>query len=100
MIKPRSTLRWIWPRAGMPRPARLRVSASEHGLQAEVGGIRCTTSHEAVAIAEAGLKARARPGAGAGSDETHFLNALKESLRQAKWQMSCWTTTTGIGTAI
>jgi glutamate--cysteine ligase len=34
-----------------------------------------------VAIAEAGLKARAMPGAGGLlPDETHFLNALKESV--------------------
>ena len=34
-----------------------------------------------VAIAEAGLRARARPGAGGMiADETHFLNALKETV--------------------
>jgi glutamate--cysteine ligase len=53
----------------------LRVAASVDGLQAEVGGIKI------VAIAESGLAARARPGAGGLiPDETHFLNALKESL--------------------
>ena len=38
-----------------------------------------------LALAEAGLKARARPGAGGLiPDETHFLNALKESLESGK----------------
>ena len=38
-------------------------------------------AREVVDIAEAGLKARARPGAGGlVPDETHFLNALKESV--------------------
>ena len=38
-------------------------------------------AREVVAISEAGLKARARPGAGGlVPDETHFLNALKESI--------------------
>ncbi|MEO1790458.1 MAG: glutamate--cysteine ligase, partial [Pseudomonadota bacterium] len=36
---------------------------------------------EVVSIAEAGLRARARPGAGGLiPDETHFLNALSESI--------------------
>ena len=36
-------------------------------------------AREVLAIAEAGLKARARPGAGGMiADETHFLNALHE----------------------
>ncbi|MFV1874908.1 glutamate--cysteine ligase [Nioella sp.] len=60
----------------------LRVAASIDGLQAEVVGIRMhDLAREAVAISEAGLKARARPGAGGMvPDETHFLNALKESI--------------------
>jgi glutamate--cysteine ligase len=38
-------------------------------------------AREVVAIAEAGLQARARPGAGGlVPDETHFLGALKESV--------------------
>lgn len=38
-------------------------------------------AREVVAIADAGLKSRARPGAGGlVPDETHFLNALKDSL--------------------
>ena len=40
---------------------------------------------EAVAISEAGLKARALPGVGGlVPDETHFLNALKESIETGK----------------
>ena len=42
-------------------------------------------AREVVAIAEGGLAARARPGAGGLiPDETHFLNALKESLNTGK----------------
>ena len=38
-----------------------------------------------LAIAEAGLKARARPGAGGLiADETHFLNALHEIVAQGQ----------------
>ncbi|TMV10290.1 glutamate--cysteine ligase [Ruegeria sediminis] len=64
----------------------LRVAASESGLQARVGGISMhELAREAVAIADAGLKARARPGAGGlVPDETHFLNALKDSLESGK----------------
>jgi glutamate--cysteine ligase len=60
----------------------LRVAASEQALQAQVGSIRMhDLAREVVAIAEAGLKARARPGSGGMvPDETHFLNALKESI--------------------
>jgi glutamate--cysteine ligase len=60
----------------------LRVAASVDGLAAEVGGLRMhDLAREVVAIAEAGLKARAREGAGGLlPDETHFLNALKESV--------------------
>jgi glutamate--cysteine ligase len=36
---------------------------------------------DVLAVAEAGLRARARPGAGGLiADETHFLSALKESV--------------------
>jgi glutamate--cysteine ligase len=64
----------------------LRVAASVHGLQGEAGGARLhDLAREAVAIAEAGLKARARPGAdGLVPDETHFLNALKDSVESGK----------------
>ena len=42
-------------------------------------------AREAVAISHAGLKARARPGAGGViPDETHFLNALQESIETGK----------------
>ncbi|WP_085307804.1 glutamate--cysteine ligase [Planktotalea arctica] len=60
----------------------LRVAASVDGLQGQVGPIKMhELAREVVAISEAGLKARARPGAGGMvPDETHFLNALKESL--------------------
>jgi glutamate--cysteine ligase len=62
--------------------AALHVAAGEHGLQAQVPGIDMrTVAREVVDIAEAGLKARARSGAGGlVPDETHFLNALKESV--------------------
>ena len=60
----------------------LRVAASVDGLQAEVNGIKMhDLARQAVEIAETGLSARAKPGAGGLiPDETHFLNALKESL--------------------
>ncbi|MBT8409750.1 MAG: glutamate--cysteine ligase, partial [Alphaproteobacteria bacterium] len=60
----------------------LRVQASVEGLQARVGDISMhDLAREVVSIAEAGLKARARPGAGGMiPDETHFLNALTESI--------------------
>ncbi|MCL4138207.1 UNVERIFIED_CONTAM: hypothetical protein GTU68_026872 [Idotea baltica] len=64
----------------------LRVAASEQGLQARVGDIQMhDLAREVVAIANAGLQARARPGAGGMvPDETHFLNALKESLESGQ----------------
>jgi glutamate--cysteine ligase len=60
----------------------LRVAASVDALDAQVGKIRMRDlASEVVAIAEAGLKARARPGAGGlVPDETHFLSALKDSV--------------------
>ena len=60
----------------------LRIGASVDGLQAQVGDLKMhDLAREAVAISEAGLKARARSGAGGMvPDETHFLNALKESI--------------------
>jgi glutamate--cysteine ligase len=59
-----------------------RVAASVDGLQARVGGQSMhDIAREVVAIAQGGLKARARPGAGGMiPDETHFLNALQESV--------------------
>lgn len=64
----------------------LRVAASEDALQARVGDINMhDLAREVVAISEAGLKARARPGAGGMiPDESHFLNALNESLDSGK----------------
>jgi glutamate--cysteine ligase len=60
----------------------LRISASVEGLQGEVGGVKLhDLARQVVEIAEAGLKARACEGAGGMlPDETHFLNALKETL--------------------
>ncbi|MEP6065235.1 MAG: glutamate-cysteine ligase family protein, partial [Paracoccaceae bacterium] len=60
----------------------LRVEASVAGLAAQVGNINMhDIAREAVAISDAGLKARGFPGSGGlVPDETHFLNALKESL--------------------
>ncbi|MEZ5777354.1 MAG: glutamate--cysteine ligase [Paracoccaceae bacterium] len=64
----------------------LRVAASVNGLQAEAGGVKMLgLAREVVAIAEAGLKARAKPGVGGMvPDETHFLNALQESVESGK----------------
>ncbi|MEM6576853.1 MAG: glutamate--cysteine ligase [Pseudomonadota bacterium] len=64
----------------------LRVAASENALQASVDGIDMfDLAREVVSIAEVGLKARAQPGAGGLiPDETHFLNALKESLESGQ----------------
>ncbi|KIC16057.1 glutamate--cysteine ligase [Leisingera sp. ANG-Vp] len=64
----------------------LRVAASEQGLQAKVNGISMhELAREVVAISESGLKARHKPGAGGlVPDETHFLNALKDSLDSGK----------------
>ncbi|MFV0303163.1 MAG: glutamate--cysteine ligase [Paracoccus sp. (in: a-proteobacteria)] len=64
----------------------LRRGAAKSALQAEVNGIRMhDLAREVVAIAEAGLKSRARPGAGGlVPDETHFLNALRESIDSGK----------------
>ena len=60
----------------------LRVAASVSGLQGEAGGVKLhDVARKVLEIAEAGLAARARPGAGGlVPDETHFLNALKESV--------------------
>ena len=60
----------------------LRVAASEAGLQAEAGGVKMhDLAREVLALSEAGLAGRARRGAGGLlPDETHFLNALRESV--------------------
>jgi glutamate--cysteine ligase len=64
----------------------LRVSASVEGLAGTVNGLKMhDLATQVVAIAESGLKARARPGAdGLVPDETHFLSALKETLETGK----------------
>jgi glutamate--cysteine ligase len=60
----------------------LRVAASEDGLGAKVNSINMMElANEVVAISKAGLAARAKPGAGGlVPDETHFLNAVEETL--------------------
>jgi glutamate--cysteine ligase len=64
----------------------LRVSASVEGLAGGAGSVKMLDlAREVVAIAEAGLKARARPGAGGMvPDETHFLSALKDSIETGR----------------
>lgn len=64
----------------------LRVAASVDGLQARVDGVSMhVLARSCVEIAETGLRARARPGAGGMiPDETHFLNALKESVETGR----------------
>ncbi|WP_417206271.1 glutamate--cysteine ligase [Antarctobacter sp.] len=64
----------------------LRLAATRDGLQAQVGKINMhDLAREVLTICEAGLVARARPGAGGlVPDETHFLNALKESVDSGK----------------
>ncbi len=59
-----------------------RVGAARDGLQAEVGGrVMRDLAAEVVALARAGLKARARPGLGGMvADERHFLHALEDSI--------------------
>ena len=60
----------------------LRRAAAREGLAGHANGVRLDElSRQVLDIAEAGLKARARPGAGGLiADETHFLNALRESV--------------------
>jgi glutamate--cysteine ligase len=64
----------------------LRIAASKDALMGEAGGVKLLDlARDAIAIAEAGLKSRARPGAGGMiPDETHFLNALKESVESGQ----------------
>jgi len=60
----------------------LRVAASVDGLQADTHGVKMLDlAREVIDIADSGLKARARPGSGGLiPDETHFLNALRDSV--------------------
>lgn len=64
----------------------LRRTAGQQALDAEAGGIVMRDlAREVLNIAEAGLKSRARQGAGGLiPDETHFLNALRESVETGK----------------
>jgi glutamate--cysteine ligase len=59
---------------------QLRHDAGKYGLRAEIRGRPLgELAGDVLEIATAGLKARARPGAGGMiADETHFLNALHE----------------------
>ncbi|MFB9224380.1 glutamate--cysteine ligase [Paracoccus cavernae] len=60
----------------------LRRGASRLALDAEVGAIKMRDlARQVLDISEAGLKARAKPGAGGlVPDESHFLNTLRESV--------------------
>jgi glutamate--cysteine ligase len=64
----------------------LRIASADQALQARVEGVSMhDLAREVLAISEAGLKSRARAGAGGLlPDETHFLNALKESVESGK----------------
>lgn len=64
----------------------LRRAAAKDALQGEAGGVKLhDLAREVVAIAKTGLAARARPSAnGLIPDETHFLNALEESIETGK----------------
>ena len=64
----------------------LQKSASIHGLQADVEGINLLElARQVLEIAEFGLKARGKTGVeGLVPDETHFLNALKESIETGR----------------
>jgi len=63
-----------------------RVQASVAGLDAEVNGLKMyELARQVVDIAEQGLRTRAMPGAGGLlPDETHFLNALNDSLESGE----------------
>lgn len=64
----------------------LRVAASVDGLQGRFNGISLhDLAREAVEIATAGLASRARAGSnGMIPDETHFMNALQESVETGR----------------
>ncbi|MDF2141004.1 glutamate--cysteine ligase [Paenirhodobacter sp. CAU 1674] len=64
----------------------LRVAAARDALQGTAGGVKLhDLAREVVAIAKSGLQSRARPGAGGLiPDETHFLNALEESVETGR----------------
>ena len=64
----------------------LRVMASVGGIHAEVGGRpMLDLAAEVLEISQAGLKARAVAGNdGLVPDETHFLNALQETVSEGR----------------
>ena len=64
----------------------LRVAAAKDALQAVAGGVNMhDLAQKILEISNAGLKARARPGSsGLIPDETHFLDALRESVESGK----------------
>ena len=64
----------------------LRRAAAKDALDGEAAGIKLRDlAREVLEIAESGLKARAKPGAGGlVRDETHFLNALQESVESGR----------------
>ena len=61
---------------------QLRIDASVQGFKAEIRGrSMLDLAREVLSIAEAGLRARAKPGAGGMlPDERHFLNALHDQI--------------------
>lgn len=64
----------------------LRVAASVDGIRAEANGVKMQDiACEVIAIAKAGLRARAKPGfRGMVPDERHFLHALEDSVEDGK----------------
>jgi glutamate--cysteine ligase len=65
---------------------RLRHDAGKLGLRAEIAGRPLLdVARDVLAIAQAGLEARARPGAGGlVANETHFLNALHDIVARGE----------------
>ena len=65
---------------------KLRIAASQNGLNASVEGVNLSkVAKEVVALAHHGLEARERQGAnGLLANETHFLNALHDTLASGK----------------
>jgi glutamate--cysteine ligase len=64
----------------------LRVAASVSALQGEAGGVRLLDlSRQAVALSQAGLRARARAGNGQ-ADEAGYLDVLDESVSSGQVQ--------------
>ena len=64
----------------------LRIAASQNGLNASIDGVNLSkVAKEVVALAYHGLEARERQGAnGLLANETHFLNALHDTLASGK----------------